>query len=81
MDIFWNWLVEFYLNNVINLLPLTAHYAKLYPQNEERIVTIVDVTSFHPVYMFTYYLSRSNAQQRAAYVWTALYGPLPRNWE
>ena len=27
-----------------------THYAKLYPQNGERIVTIDSVTSVHPVY-------------------------------
>ena len=27
-----------------------THYAKLYPQNDDRIVTIDFMTSFHPVY-------------------------------
>jgi len=42
------------LNNVVNLHPLTphimAHYAKLYPQNSDRIVTIDSVTSIHFMY-------------------------------
>jgi len=38
---------------MINLHPLchyanSTHYAKLYPQNGERVVTIDSVTSFHP---------------------------------
>jgi len=28
----------------------STHYAKLYPQNGERIVTIDSVTSIHPMY-------------------------------
>ena len=43
MDIFLNQLVKFYLP--IN----STHYAKLYPQNGERIVTIDSVTSFMPI--------------------------------
>ena len=40
---------------MINLHPLchyanSTHYAKLYPQNGERVVTTDSVTSFHPVY-------------------------------
>jgi len=38
---------------MVNLHPLTAqstHYAKLYPQNYERIVTIDSVTSCHLMY-------------------------------
>jgi len=28
----------------------STHYAKLYPQNDDRIVTIDSVTSLHPMY-------------------------------
>jgi len=42
---------------MVNLRPLTPHfYAKLYPQNGERIVTIDSVTSLHPMY---YYVRRN----------------------
>jgi len=35
---------------MVNLRPLAPHsYAKLYPQNGERIVTIDAVTEFHPI--------------------------------
>jgi len=44
MDIFLNYLVKLYLNNMVNL------YAKLYPQNGERIVTLDSATSIHPMY-------------------------------
>ena len=38
--------------------PINAtHYAKLYPQNGERIVTIDSVTSIHPMYRPNYRLS------------------------
>jgi len=39
------WGVKLYSNQAN-----TQNYAKLYPQNGERIVTIDSVTSFHPMY-------------------------------
>ena len=39
------WGVKLYSNQ-----PNPQNYAKLYPQNGERIVTIDSVTSFHPMY-------------------------------
>jgi len=30
---------------------MSTQYAKLYPQNGDRLVTIDSVTSFHPMYM------------------------------
>jgi len=51
MDIFLTRLFRFYLNNTLNLRPVNStHYAVLYPQNGDRIVTIDYVTSFHPMY-------------------------------
>ena len=55
MDILLNQLIQFYLNNTINLRHLTRrinprHYVVLYPQNGDRIVTIDSVTSLHPMY-------------------------------
>jgi len=36
---------------MVNLPSINStHYAKLYPQNDERIVTIDYVTVFHPMY-------------------------------
>ena len=52
MDIFLNRLIRFYLNNTLNLRPVNfTHYAVLYPQNGDRIVTIDYVTSLHPMYI------------------------------
>ena len=52
MDIFLNRLIRFYLNNTLNLRPVNStHYAMLYPQNGDRIVTIDYVTSLHPMYI------------------------------
>ena len=48
MDIL-NRLIQFYLNNTLNLCPLT-HYTVLYPQKGDRIVTIDYVMSLHPVF-------------------------------
>jgi len=47
-DIFINQRIECYLNNTINLRPLTStHYAVLYPQYVDRIAAIDSVTSVH----------------------------------
>jgi len=47
-DIFINQRTECNLNNTINLRPHdSTHYAMLYPQNDDRIVTIDSVTSLH----------------------------------
>jgi len=35
---------------MVNLPINSTHYAKLYPQNGERIATVDSVTSFRPVY-------------------------------
>jgi len=52
MDIFLNRLIRFYLNNTLNLRPVNfTHYAVLYPQNGDRIVTIDYVTSLYPMYI------------------------------
>jgi len=48
MDIFLNKVIQFYLNNTINLRHLSQR--TLYPQNGDRIVTIDSVTLFHPMY-------------------------------
>ena len=49
-----NQAIKLYLNNMVNLHQLTPHtYTKLYPQNDDRIVTIDAVTSSHPVYKCT----------------------------
>jgi len=50
MDIFLNWLIEFYLNNTINPRHLTQYNIVLYPQNGDRMVTTDSVTSLHPMY-------------------------------
>ena len=47
IDVFINQRSECYLNNTINLRPLTPHM--LYPQNGDVIVAIDFVTSLHPV--------------------------------
>ena len=51
IDILINQRIECYWNNTINFRPLTSHimYAKLYPQNGDRIVAIDSVTSLHPM--------------------------------
>ena len=49
-DIGLDQLIHFYLNNAINLSPLTLHSVMLYPQNDDSFVTIDSVTSFHPMY-------------------------------
>jgi len=49
-DIGLDQLIHFYLNNAINLRPLTLHSVVLYPQNDDSFVTIDSVTSFHPMY-------------------------------
>ena len=49
MDNFVNW-YNFCINNSTDLRLLTPHYAELYPQNGDRIVTIDSVTSLHPMY-------------------------------
>ena len=47
-----NQLIQFYLNNTLNLRSSTPHvyYTVLYPQNGDRIVTIDYVTSLHAMY-------------------------------
>jgi len=52
MDISLNQLIQFHLNNTLNLDSLLnyTNYFVLYPQNGDRIVNIDYVTSFHPVY-------------------------------
>jgi len=52
MDIFLNQLIQFYitLNNTKSQPLNSTHYAVLYPQNGDRIVTIDYVTSLHPMY-------------------------------
>ena len=47
-DIFLNQWAEFYLNNTINLRPLTPRIVMLYPQNGDRIVAMDNVTSLSP---------------------------------
>jgi len=52
MEMYLNQLIQFYLNNTLNLRPLTPHvyYTVLYPQNGDRIATIDYVTSLHAMY-------------------------------
>jgi len=51
MDIFVNQLIQFYLNDTLNLRPHNStHYTVLYPQNGDRIVTIDYVTALHSMY-------------------------------
>jgi len=38
MDIFSNYLIQFYLNNTINFRHLTQRFYVLYPQNGDHIV-------------------------------------------
>jgi len=46
---------------MINLYPLTSHYyAKLYPQNGERVVAIDSVTSIHSMYTTTHRPTTTN---------------------
>jgi len=49
---FLNYVVQFYLNNTVNLHPLTPHIRPSYTHKmaNERIVTIDSLTSFHPIY-------------------------------
>jgi len=50
MDILLNQLIQFYLNNALDLRPLNStHYTVLYPQNGDRIITIDYVTSLRPM--------------------------------
>ena len=53
MVIFLNHLIQFYLNNTLNLHPLNStHYAVSYPQNIDRIVTTdCDVISPYVYYV------------------------------
>jgi len=49
MHISLNQLIQFYLNNTLNLRRLNyTNYFVLYSQNGDRIVSIDYVTSFHP---------------------------------
>ena len=51
MDIFVNKLIQFSVNNSINLGLLTPRIMRSYtPQHGDRIVTIDSVTSLHPMY-------------------------------
>jgi len=52
MEMYLNQLIQFYLNNTLNLRSSTPHvyYTVLYPQNGDRIVTIDYVTSLHAMY-------------------------------
>jgi len=51
-DIFINQRIEYYLNNTINLRPLTPHIMTCYThKNGDRIVAIDSVTSLHPMYL------------------------------
>jgi len=58
-------------------LPLNfTHYATLYPQNGDRIVTIDSVTSFHPMYNLAvdltailYFAGRFHSGKCKASVW------------
>ena len=44
-------LVKFYSNNTVKSSPINStRYAKLYPQNGDRIVAIDSVTTFYPMY-------------------------------
>jgi len=54
MDFFFDQLGQFYLNNTLNLpsSPLNStHYTVLYPQNDDRIVTIDCMTSLRFMYI------------------------------
>jgi len=51
MDIFLNYLIQFYLNNTINLCLNSPHCVVLHPQNGDRIVTVNSVTPLHPMYI------------------------------
>ena len=54
-DIVFDHLIQFYLNNAINLRPLTPYIVMLYPQNGDSFVTIDSVTSLHPIYCFLFF--------------------------
>jgi len=55
MDISLNQVIQFYLNNKLNLRPLNyTNYSVIFPQNGDRIVNIVHVTSLHRMYMASY---------------------------
>jgi len=57
MDILKNQLINFSLNNMINLCPHNStYYAMLYPQNGDRIVAIDSVTSLHLKYCVICYI-------------------------
>jgi len=52
-EIVLDYMIQYYLNNAINLHPLTPKsklYVILYPQNGDRFVTIDSVTSLHLIY-------------------------------
>ena len=49
-DIFINQRIECYLNNTTNLRPLTTHIMPCYTHK----MTIISVTSFHPIYTPTH---------------------------
>jgi len=46
-------LIEFYLNNPINLRHLIERFMSCYLQNGDRVVTIDYVTSLYPMYYRT----------------------------
>ena len=51
MDIFLNYLIQFYSNNTTNLRHLTQRIISSYTNKSgDRIVTIDSVTSLHPMY-------------------------------
>jgi len=62
MDIFLDQLIQFYLNNTLNLRPLNyTNYLSCYAQkkNGDRIVNTDYVTSFHP--MYTHHIEETDA--------------------
>jgi len=52
MDIFLNQLIQFYLNNTLNLRPLTPHIAPCYTHKMTIVIVTIDyVMSLHPMYI------------------------------
>jgi len=61
VDIFLNQLVKFYLNNMVNLHPLTPRIMPSYTHKKAK-VTIDSVTSFHPMYSHSFTISANSVK-------------------
>jgi len=60
MDILLNHLLQFYLNNTLNLRPLTPHIMPSYTHKMAIVSWPYIVTSLHPMYIWYMAMAESN---------------------